>query len=95
MAIRVIIERQTIPGNELQLNSLLMSLRSKAMHAKGYISGETLRSLESPNTFIVISTWNSLDDWKAWEQDAERKKIQSQIDALLRAPSKHQVYAYY
>ena len=95
MAIRVIIERRTIPGNELKLNQLLMALRSKAMHAKGYISGETLRSLASPDTFIVISTWNSLDDWKAWEEDLERKHIQAQIDELLRAPSKHQVYAYY
>ncbi len=95
MAVRVIIERQTIPGNELELNRLLMTLRSKAMHAKGYISGETLRSLDNPNTFIVISTWNSLEDWKAWTQDAERKTIQAQIDDLLRIPSKHQVYAYY
>jgi heme-degrading monooxygenase HmoA len=95
MAIRVIIERQVIPGNELQLNSLLMSLRGKAMHAKGYISGETLRSLIDPNTFIVISTWNSLEDWKAWEQDDERKKIQQKIDELLRTPSIHKVYAYY
>jgi heme oxygenase (mycobilin-producing) len=95
MAIRVIIERKTIPGNEIKLNNLLMTLRSKAMHAKGYISGETLRSLESADTFIVISTWNSLDDWKAWEQDPERKKIQALIDELLRTPSKHQVYAYY
>jgi heme oxygenase (mycobilin-producing) len=95
MAIRVIIERQSIPGNELGLNSLLMALRGKAMHAKGYISGETLRSLDNPNTFIVISTWNSLEDWKAWEQDGERKAIQAKIDALLRSPSKHQAYAYY
>jgi heme-degrading monooxygenase HmoA len=95
MAIRVIIERQVVQGNELKLNSLLMELRSKAMLAKGYISGETLRSLMDPNTFIVISTWNSLEDWKAWEQSNERKAIQAKIDELLRSPSKHQVYAYY
>jgi heme-degrading monooxygenase HmoA len=95
MAIRVIIERQLVQGNELKLNSLLMGLRSKAMLAKGYISGETLRSLMDPNTFIVISTWNSLEDWKSWEQMEERKAIQAKIDALLRTPSRHQAYTYY
>ena len=95
MAIRVIIERQVVQGNELRLNSLLMELRSKAMLAKGYISGETLRSLLDPNTFIVVSTWNSPEDWNAWEQSKERKAIQAKIDELLRFPSKYQVYAYY
>jgi len=95
MAIRVIIERKTIPGNELLLNDLLMKLRTKAMSAKGYISGETLRSLEDSNVYIVISTWNSVEEWKAWADNKERKEIQAKIDHLLNAPAVHRVYAYY
>ena len=95
MAIRVVIERRAIPGNEIQLTRLLMELRSKAMHSKGYISGETLRSLEDPNTFIVLSTWDSIENWKAWAASEERKEIQTKIDALLRIPSTHRVYAHY
>ena len=64
MAIRVLIERRIVPENQPLLSSLLMRLRSKAMQARGYISGETLRSLQDPNEYLVISTWNSLDDWK-------------------------------
>lgn len=94
MAIKVIIERETIPGNELLLNKLLMELRAKAMVVKGYISGETLHSLENPNTYIVISTWETVEAWKAWAENEERKKIQAQIDALLRTPAVHRVYAY-
>ena len=94
MAIRVIIERKTIPGNELLLNDLLMKLRVKAMNAKGYISGETLRTLEDPNSYIVISTWNSMEDWKAWADNAERQDIQTKVDALLQGPSMHRVYLY-
>jgi heme-degrading monooxygenase HmoA len=95
MAIRVIIERKTIPGNELLLNDLLMKLRTKAMTAKGYISGETLRSLEDSNVYIVISTWNSVEEWKAWADNRERKETQAKIDALLKAPAVHRVYVYY
>jgi len=95
MSIRIVIERRAIPGNELQLNKLLMELRSKAMHSKGYISGETLRSLEDPNTFIVLSTWETLEDWKAWAANPDRKEVQAKIDALLRIPATERIYAHY
>mgnify|MGYP001005642492 CR=1 FL=1 len=95
MAIKVIIERKAIPGNELELNRLLMELRAKAMKVKGYISGETLRELDDPNTCIVIATWNTIEDWKAWESNKERVDLQAKIDALLRAPAKHRVFVYY
>jgi heme-degrading monooxygenase HmoA len=95
MAIRVIIERKTIPGNEFLLNDLLMQLRTKAMNAKGYISGETLRSMDDANTYVVISTWNSVEDWKAWSGTKDRKDLQARIDALLKAPAVHRVYVYY
>jgi len=94
MAIRVLIERRVDPENELALSSLLMRLRSKAMHAKGYISGETLRSLQDPYEYLVIGTWNSLDDWKRWEAEKERQEIQSEIDSLLRAPAVQRVFVY-
>ena len=94
MAIRVLIERRIVPENEPALSSLLMKLRSKAMHAKGYISGETLRSLQDPYEYLVIGTWNSLDDWKRWEAEKERQEIQSEIDSLLRAPAVQRVFVY-
>ena len=94
MAIRVLIERKIVPENQPRLNNLLMKLRGKAMLAKGYISGETLRSLDDPSEYLVISTWNSLNDWKRWESDKERHEIQNEIDSLLRAPSLHRVFVY-
>jgi heme-degrading monooxygenase HmoA len=95
MAIKVIIERKSIPGNELELNRLLMELRSRAMKLKGYISGETLRDVDDPNTSIVIATWDSIEDWKTWEDNKDRKEIQAKIDALLRAPARHRVFVYF
>ena len=94
MTVKIIIERHTIPGNELSLSDLLMQLRAEAMKTKGYISGETLRSLHDSNKYIVISTWDTLEDWRAWEENEKRKEIQERIDALLRAPSAHHIYAY-
>lgn len=94
MAIRVLIEREIKTGSELKLNQLLLQLRSKAMQAKGYISGETLRALDNPNKFMVLSTWSSLADWEAWDDNAERQEIQKEIDSLLRYPAKTAIYIY-
>jgi len=92
MSIRVIIERRTIPGYELQLNELLTKLRSLAVQAKGYVSGETLRAVDDPTSYIVISTWSSLEDWTAWAASAQRREMQERIDRLLQRPSWHRVF---
>ena len=94
MAIKVFIERSVVPGGETTLNELLIKLRSKAIHAKGYISGETLHSLDDPYKYLVISTWNNLDERKGWEADRERQKIQDEIDSLLNTPSTQRVFLY-
>jgi len=94
MAVRVFIEREIQPGNDLKLHNLLMQLRTKAMLQKGYITGETLRDVRSANKFLVIGTWNSLEDWSAWQANPERKAIQQELDTLLKAPEKINVYAY-
>ena len=94
MAIRVLIERKIDPQNEPILNNLQMRMRSKAMLAKGYISGETLRSLDDPNEYLVISTWNSLDEWRKWEANPERLEIHGEINSLLRAPAVQRIFIY-
>jgi heme-degrading monooxygenase HmoA len=56
MAVKVLIYRKVRPGKEKELSEAVRNLRSKAIHAKGYISGETLRSIEDPSVHLVIST---------------------------------------
>jgi heme oxygenase (mycobilin-producing) len=94
MAVRVFIERQIQPGNDLKLHNLLMQLRTKAMLQKGYITGETLRDLKDSSKFLVIGTWNSVEDWNAWQANPERKKIQDELDKLMKTPEKFSVYTY-
>jgi len=94
MAVRVFIEREIQPGNDLKLHSLLMQLRNKGMLQKGYITGETLRDVNNANKFLVISTWDSLEDWNNWHANAERKKLQDELDKVLKAPGKFTVYTY-
>ena len=94
MAIKVIIARKVARGKEKDLLPLLMELRTRAMGQGGYISGETLKGVSDPDEFLVISTWNSLDDWRGWEQNPERQKIQERIDAVLEQTTTAKVYLY-
>ncbi len=92
MTVRVVIEREIAPGQEARLRDLMMQARSKAIKAPGYISGETLRALDNPNKFLVLSNWNSAKDWNAWEKDPERAKLQMEMTPLLVGKEKCTIY---
>ena len=94
MAIKVIISRKVAQGRQKDVLPLLMELRRHAMNQAGYISGETLKGVTDPGEFLVISTWKSLEEWKAWEEDPERREIQKDIDALLEEKTTAKTYLY-
>ena len=82
--IRAIIERRLQKGEHI--SRLLQQLRSVAMAQVGYISGETLINTERPDVVTVMSTWRSLEDWKAWERSGPRVALDREIESLLAEP---------
>lgn len=94
MTVRVIIEREAKPGQEARLQLLMIQARTKALKTKGYISGETLRALDNPRQFVVLSNWNSAEDWNSWEKDSERIKLQLELEPLLTGKEKCTVYTH-
>ena len=94
MAIKIIIRRRVPKEKEAKLLPLLVELRSKATTQPGYISGETMRNVNDPQDYIVISTWQSVEAWKAWEASKGRAEIQTRIDALLGKKTNYGIYLY-
>ncbi len=90
--IRVIIERHLKEGKKGELIHLLRELRTSAIHQPGYISGETLASIEDASIVSVLSTWQSLSDWKNWQESETRAKLEKQIEPLLTERPKVSVY---
>ena len=88
MAIKILIHRKVRPGKEKELSEAVRNLRSKTIHAEGYICGETLHSIEDPSLYLVISTWRSLEDWNRWANSPQRKEFQQMTDAMLEEPAK-------
>ncbi|RLB78881.1 MAG: antibiotic biosynthesis monooxygenase, partial [Deltaproteobacteria bacterium] len=60
----------------------------------GYISGETLRNIDDPEEYLVISTWQSLEDWQRWAKSEQRAEVQNKIDNLLGQKTEYSSYLY-
>ena len=88
MTVRIVIERHVKRGKEEELNRLLKELRVEAIRQRGYLSGETLRSVEDDTFFLVISNWLSESEWKAWEANPQRQEIVARIKPVLKSPPK-------
>jgi heme-degrading monooxygenase HmoA len=83
MAVKVLIKRKVTHEKLKDAIRLFRELRNLALHQPGYISGETLRRLGKPEEFLVISVWQSSNDWKKWAATEERNEVQNKLDALL------------
>ncbi len=94
MAVKVLIKRSVSQDQAKTLIPLVRQMRASAATQAGYITGETLRSLDNPEEFLIISTWQSSDDWKKWLQSEERNKIQDKIDDLLGGETDYEIFHY-
>ena len=94
MGVKILI-RRIVPENKArQMIPLFREMRTLANEQPGYITGETMRNLENPDEFLVISTWETSDNWKQWVQSDEREQIQNQIDDLLGGKTNYEIFHY-
>ena len=94
MAAKILIRRNVPESKARQMIPLFRKMRTLANQQPGYITGETMRNLEKPDEFLVISTWETSDDWKRWVQSNDRQQIQSQIDTLLGGKTEYEIFHY-
>ena len=94
MSIKVLIKRTVPQEKSREMLNLFKEMRSLATGQDGYISGETLKSTDRLDVFLVISTWASSADWENWLKNKERQRIQSKIDALLGGNTSYEMFQY-
>lgn len=91
--VRVIVEHRA--KDTEKLIGVIHELRNVAMKQPGYITGETLVNSEDISNVLVISTWQSIEDWKAWDKSAVRLKITEHVNELLLEPYTVKIYRYH
>ncbi len=94
MAVKILIKRTVPRDRAKELIPLFRQIRSHAIQQPGYISGETLKRLDKPGQFLIISTWQSSDDWEKWLNSKERNDLQDKIDGLLGGKTDYEIYHY-
>lgn len=94
MAVKIIIKRKVLKDKEANLLPLLIQLRALATAQPGYISGETLRNMQNPEEYLVISTWQAAENWEKWIRSPQRTEIQGKIDELLGQKTTYDIYLY-
>lgn len=92
MLAKILINRHFKPGNEKEILNLLNNLRSIAMQQPGYVSGLTMFAPDDPNNMMVISTWQSLEEWLAWKANSERNNLEAMLDIYQHKPTEFKEY---
>ena len=92
MGIQVIIKRKWKVNKPEELFPLFKELHSAAEEQPGYISTETLRSLKKPNNLVVISKWETVEDWEKWANAKKRRNIQGKVDSLIGEKTFYEVF---
>ena len=94
MAIEVFIKRNIKQGPQARtVVPLILKLRALATFQPGYISGETFFNLDNPEDCLVISRWETREDWEAWLHTEERSEIQKKIEDLTEEQTEYTIYA--
>ncbi len=92
MAVKILIKRSITQEVAPVVRPLIVELRAHAMRQPGYISGETLKCIDHPGEYLVISTWQSLDEWNKWLNSQERKILEEKIDAITGKSTEYNTY---
>jgi heme-degrading monooxygenase HmoA len=92
MSIKIFIRRKVQGENLTELTFLLKRLRALTLEQPGYVSGETLNRLDKADESMVISIWNSVEDWNSWVNNPKRNEIQTQVDKLLGQDTEYMMY---
>lgn len=93
MAVTIIIQR-IVRDDDMakELAPLIVQLRSLAAAQPGFLTGQTFSCLDCRGEYMVISTWNTIEDWNRWQHSPERQAIQAKVDELLGEKTEYRFF---
>lgn len=92
MAVHVIIKRKFKMNQPEKIIPLLKELNERAQKQQGCISKVTLQSTEDLGEYLVVSVWETVEDWNNWFLNPERKEIQDQVDSVIGERTFYEVF---
>ncbi|MGI9536092.1 MAG: antibiotic biosynthesis monooxygenase family protein [Desulfocapsaceae bacterium] len=92
MAVHVVIKRKFRMNQPEEILPLLKEMNLRAKKQPGYISTDTLQSTEDLGDYLVVSVWETIEDWNKWFLNPQRKEIQDQVDSLIGERTFYEVF---
>ena len=92
MPVHVVIKRKFKMNQPEKLLPLLRELNSIAQNQEGYISTETLQSTEDEDDYLVVSKWETEQNWNDWFSSRQRREIQGKIDSLIGERTFYEIF---
>ena len=71
---------------------ILMQLRSHAMQYPGFVSAENLVSEEDSSVVIIISTWETIENWRTWVRSRRTQDLFQQAQAVVAEAARVTAY---
>lgn len=84
---KVVIEHRT--KNQEFAKTLIKEIRKVkpiAARQPGFISSNTYVDAADPCHVVIISTWETRENWRTWDESPERAATRPQLEPLLAEP---------
>ena len=92
MSVKILIKRKFKKEALKDASAMLIKARTNAMGNKGYISTETLVDYDDPQSVLIISMWQSKEDWDRYAESPARKEHEDRYAGLFEGTTEYQMY---
>ena len=93
MSVKILIRRKFRKEAVKDAADMLMQARSNAMGNKGYISTETLVNYDDPQSVLIISMWQSKEDWDTYKDSDTRKSHEDKYARMFEGPTEYKIFS--
>ena len=71
---------------------ILMQLRSHAMQYPGFVGAENLISEEDLSVVLMMSTWETFENWRTWVESSRTRDLLRQAKAVVMGTARVTAY---
>lgn len=93
MAVKILIKRKIKNGNMRAASRLVINNRNGAMKHPGYISSETMPSLDDSSLIVVVSMWQNMEAWETWKNSETRIANEAEFKDYVVGSTEYEHYS--
>ena len=93
MSVKILIRRKFTKEAVKDAADMLIKARTNAMGNKGYISTETLVGYDDPQSILIISMWQTKEDWDLYKDSDMRKAHEDKYARMFEGPTEYEIFS--